>query len=84
VINIGLGPLSTHSAGIPTQAALRSFDIDLPLIPPATMAIDPLLDAHVGKNCFMHPMWGEPLPKRIAHAIKRAIEESIFRRRDVG
>ena len=82
VINTGLGPSSTHSAEIPNQATLRSYDPPMPLNHPASTQPDPMLNALVWKHCFMHPMLGEPGHKRLIHRIKRSIEESLFRRRE--
>lgn len=84
ITNIGFGPLSTHSGKISTQAALRSSDIALPLTHPATTDIDPLLNARVWKNIFLHPMDGEPVIRRVLHRIKRSFDEFKFRRTERG
>lgn len=79
VTNVGFGPLATHSVAIPTQASFTSQDIALPLDHPPCTAIDPQLDANVWKNTFCHPLLGEPLPARIAHAVRRSAQAFAFK-----
>jgi len=84
VTNTGFGPLSTHGARISSQACLHAADIPMPLIHPDTTRIDPQFDARVWKNCFLHPMLGEPALDRLLHGIKRSVSEFFYRRRETG